>query len=94
MTPLQKDTVEKLLQGFTIANAYRNGYRLRTPQAHVVRKLNEQTFLILKPLLRRHKGLFVINKNAVRQLHGGSWIKKLYKQKALAGPNQLRPNNL
>jgi hypothetical protein len=81
MTDLQKDTIEKLLLGYTIASSGRNGFRLRTQDAIVIRKINPQTFHSLKPLLRRNKDLFVINKNAVRQLHGNSWIKRTYTKK-------------
>lgn len=82
MTPRQKDIVIKLLQGYSIANARRNGYRLRDPQARVVLKINAATFTRLRDLLRKSKGVYVINKNKVRQLHGNSFVKQVYNQAA------------
>lgn len=79
MTSLQKAIVYSLLQGATIYNGRASGYRLRTADGYVISKFYGPTFDALKPLLRRQKnGLFVINKNEVRQLHGKSWVKKQY----------------
>ncbi len=79
MTTLQKDTIIKLLIGYTIAASGANGYRLRSPQAHVCRKISVKTFQRLHSLLRKNKGVFVINKHAVRKLHGKTFIKKEYR---------------
>ena len=81
MTALQKAIVSSLLDGATIANCRASGYRLRTAKGHVIGKFYEPTFFSLKFILRKEKsGLYVIDKNQVRQLHGKSWIKKEYKK--------------
>jgi hypothetical protein len=79
MTELQKDTVTKLLMGYTIAASGKNGFRLRSPEAHPCRKISIKTFQKIKKVLRKQKGLFVVNKNKIRQLHGNTFIKKEYK---------------
>jgi len=81
MTSLQKAIVKNLLEGATIANCKSSGFRLRTHNGSVIAKFYSPTFYSLKKYLRKEKsGLFVINKNEVRQLHGKSWIKKEYKK--------------
>jgi hypothetical protein len=80
MTNVQKDIINKLLQGFTIAGSVNYGYRLRSPEGHVHSKLNPRSFYRLKPILRKTKvGLFVANKSKIRQQHGNSFIKKEYR---------------
>lgn len=79
MTELQKDIVTKLLLGYNIAGNRRYGYRLRSPEHMVCRKFSRKTFDSIKDVLRQHKGLFVVNKTKVRQLHGNSFFKKEYK---------------
>ncbi len=79
MTDLQKEIVAKLLLGYNIAATGANGYRLRSPEQQVCKKVSVKTFQKLRKLLRKTGGVFVINKNKVRQLHGKSWIKKEYK---------------
>lgn len=82
MTPLQKDTVSLLLKGGTIT-AGSNGYRVRNALHQVEWKIKRSTFYTLKYLLRRTSdGLFMINKNEVRKLHGSNWIKAEYKKLA------------
>lgn len=83
MTALQKAIVQSLLEGCNIA-AYRNGnFRLRTRNNCVISKFYESTFDSLRFILRREKnGLYVIDKNAVRQLHGKAWVKREYKKLA------------
>ena len=81
MTGLQKTIIQSLLDGCNSANSKSNGYRLRTAQNNVIAKFYSPTFYSLKNILRREKsGLYVIDKNAIRQLHGKSWIKKEYKK--------------
>lgn len=81
MTSLQKAIINNLLEGATIANCRSSGYRLRTQEGSVISKFYTPTFYSLKKYLRKEKsGLFVINKNEVRQLHGKSWIKREYKK--------------
>jgi hypothetical protein len=86
MTSLQKAIVQSLLDGCNIAT-YRNGnFRLRTANNCVISKFYEPTFDSLKFILRKEKnGLYVIDKKAVRSLHGKTWIKKEYR-KAVAKP--------
>lgn len=82
MTSLQKAIVLSLLDGCNIANSSRDGFRLRTPQAHVISKFYAQTFNSIRPLLRKEKnGLYVLDKRHVRTLHGQAWVKKEYKKK-------------
>lgn len=81
MTHLQKTIVQSLLDGCNIANCKSSGYRLRPAKNNVIAKFYSPTFYSLKKILRKEKsGLYVIDKNAVRQLHGKSWIKKEYKK--------------
>lgn len=80
MTGAQKNIINKLLEGCTIYGS-QHGFRLRDPQSNVIAKVNPRTWRQIKRLCRREKnGLFVIDKRAVRSLHGGSWIKKRYKE--------------
>lgn len=81
MTSLQKAIVQSLLDGCNIANCYQSGYRLRTPQTHVISKFYSKTFDSLKPILRKEKGVYVIDKRTVRSLNGNTWIKKEYRKK-------------
>jgi hypothetical protein len=80
MTDTQKYIITQMLDGCTIYGS-QHGFRLRDEKNNVIGKVNPRTWRQIKRLLRKDaKGLFVINKNAVRALHGGSWIKKLYKE--------------
>jgi hypothetical protein len=79
MTELQQDILSKLLLGYNIVGNEKYGYRLRTPDHQVSAKISYRTFYPLKKLLRKNKGLFVINKSKVRQLHGNCFTKKQYK---------------
>lgn len=79
MTNHQKNVIAVLLKGGSIANTASSGFRLRDEKHCVVAKIRFGSFQTLRKLLRRQKGLYVLNRNAVRQLHGGSWIKKEYK---------------
>lgn len=81
MTATQKFVAEKLLQGCYLVPSPSNWYRLRTPEHIVVKKISEKTFATFKPLLRKRKNFFLLNKNIVRQLHGNHYIKQLYKSK-------------
>lgn len=78
MTSLQKDTITKLLLGYTIAASGASGYRLRDPEANVCRKISVKTFQKLRALLRKKDGLFLVNKSEVRKLHGRTFIKTEY----------------
>lgn len=81
ITASQKAIVLSLLDGANIYDARSSGYRLRTADGCVISKFYSPTFFAIKPLLRKEKnGLYVINKNEVRQLHGKSWIKRQYKK--------------
>ncbi len=78
MTRLQKDTLLLLLKGGSIS-AGSNGFRVRNSQHQVEWKIKSSSFYTLKYLLRKTKaGLFVINKNEVRKLHGSNWVKREY----------------
>ena len=78
MTPMQKFVINCLLEGYNIAAAASSGYRLRNAKHEPVRRLTGTTFQKLKPLLRQQKGLFIIDKNKVRQQHGNSLVNKIY----------------
>lgn len=79
MTDLQKYIVGNLLNGYNITGNEKYGYRLRSPRGEVCRKFYGATFHTIKPLLRNRGGQFLINKTAVRKLHGRAWPKKRYK---------------
>lgn len=80
MTPLQKQIAQELLQGGNIAQCFTSGYRLRDGTHRGIRRFSAPTFSTLKKFLRKEKsGLYVLNKNKVRQERGNSWIKKQYK---------------
>lgn len=82
MTAKQKDIVRKLLDGHSIVGTPRHGFRLRDQKQNVVAKFNYNTFFRIKHLLRKHKSGFVIDKNKVRQQHGNSFEKQLYKKQS------------
>ncbi len=79
MTELQKYIISKLLSGHTLNGDPNHGYRLLSPEKNVSRRIHYSTYNALKPLLRKRGGHFLINKNAVRKLHGKSWVKNQYK---------------
>ncbi len=86
MTALQKTIIQTLFEGGNIA-AYPNyAFRLRDRKNSVVVKFYGNTFQSIKHVLRKQKGLYVINKNAVRKFRKNTWIKKTY--------NQLRNANI
>jgi hypothetical protein len=82
MTELQKFIISKLLLGYNIAGSASYGYRLRSPEQLVCRKFSRKTFRSFSKLLSKRGGVFMINKNKVRQLHGKSWVKQQYKSMA------------
>lgn len=83
MTETQKYIIDMLLDGCTIYGS-QHGFRLRDAQNNVVKKVNPRTWRQIKRLCRKEKsGLFVLDKRAVRSLHGGSWVKKQYKKSQL-----------
>ncbi|MBN8852256.1 MAG: hypothetical protein BGO55_00740 [Sphingobacteriales bacterium 50-39] len=80
MTYNQKLIVSKLFEGCTIAAMGPGQIRLRDPQGAPVLKITDRTFYWLnRNLLRQHKGLFLLNKSKMRQFHGNSFVKRLYK---------------
>lgn len=81
MTKTQRSIMGYLLKGYSIA-AYRTAkYRLRDENNCVVLTMNAATFRAIKPLLRKTPaGLFVADKNRVRQLHGNDLVKRRYKK--------------
>lgn len=85
MTAKQKDIVRKLLVGYNIIGNSAYGFRLRDQGQNVVLKFNYKTFFRIKDLLRKQKDCFVINKSKVRQLHGRSFAKQLYKKHTKKG---------
>lgn len=88
MTSLQKTIVLSLLEGCNIADCKTNGYRLRTRENCVIAKFYEPTFYSLKKFLRKEKnGLYVINKKALRSLHGKTWMKREYKKTSVNNSN-------
>ena len=80
LTATQKQTVELLFEGCNIASCPTGTYRLRDAEHRPKMKLNGRTFNAIYKYLRKEKGLYILNKNAVRQEHGKSWIKQFYKQ--------------
>ncbi len=83
MTPLQKNIITVLLDGGTLAGNQKYGYRVRTATVQPVHKFGYRSFLSIRNLLRKKDGVYYINKNLVRQLHGSCFIKKTYKQKTM-----------
>lgn len=81
MTSHQKTIISKLLSGHHIVS---NPGRilLRDAAGNPVLKVSARTFYFLqRNYLRKQKGLFLVNLNKVRQLHGNSMAKRLYKGK-------------
>ena len=65
-----------LLNDGCISNGYRVLNKSRSPEM----KLSQRAFTHMKDVLRKKGIVYVLNKKAVRQQHGNSLIKKLYKQ--------------
>jgi hypothetical protein len=83
MTPIQKDIMEKLFAGGSIA-AYNGKYRLRDSKHSPVRSFAFSTFHRVRKLLRKHKtGVLVLDKRMVKKLSGHNWVKKYYKEQHL-----------
>lgn len=80
MTNFQKNIVNKLLTGCFIVNSKSSGFRVLTQEKHVCLKFDLDTFYALQQYLRKKKNVYVLNKKAIRSLHGGTWIKKQYKK--------------
>lgn len=80
MTPLQKDIIECLLDGYTITGNAKYGYRLKDKNGNPVTKFSHRTFHALKDYLRSQQGIFVANKKHIRSLSKKYWIKKAYLQ--------------
>ena len=81
MTPSQKKIIHVLLSGGTIAPAGRS-FRLRDIAGRPILNVTGQQIWWLKKweLVRRKKGLFLLDRRTVRQLHGNSFIKRAYKE--------------
>ena len=77
MTQLQRDIIEHLFKGCTIAS-YGNQYRLRDNEVRPVLKFTYKTFRGINVYLRRSPKGFVLDKRIVRQANGNTWIKKYY----------------
>lgn len=84
MTTAQKLLAQKLLEGYYLVPSGPHWFRLRSPDYIIIRKISSKSFQLFKPLLRKKKNFYFINKNEVRRLHGGSYIKQSYKQKKAA----------
>jgi len=82
MTSTQKRIIELLLGGASIYNGMKSGIRLRDTAFNPLIKIHTRTWTWLRceKLVRKHKGLWVIDKRQVRDLHGNSFIKKEYKR--------------
>lgn len=78
MTQLQKEIIEVLFAGGSISKVG-DQYRLRDASVNPIKKFGFNTMFQIKKLCRVHKGVFVLNKTKVRQLHGKSWVKQFYK---------------
>lgn len=82
MTSKQKDIIEHLLQGCTIASLGPSGIRLRTPSGSPIMKISPRSmWWIKRELMRRDRrtGLWVVDKRKVRSLHGNCFAKRIYK---------------
>lgn len=75
-----EETVKLLLEGGSLVASGRNGYRVRDAAHNVRLKVTSALFQDIKPVLRRKGGMFLINKNEVRRLHGNTLLKQWYKQ--------------
>ncbi len=79
MTDLQKKVFKELVAGGTIVVQGSSGYRVRNNNIEPIARLRQKTFNELKSVLRKTNfGTFIINKRAVRSLHGRCWHKKYY----------------
>lgn len=81
MTRNQKFVAEKLFDGYYLVRYGPHWYRLRSPDHIVVRKISNRSFKVFRNVLREKKDRFFLNKSLVRQLHGNTYIKQLYKEK-------------
>jgi hypothetical protein len=82
MTAKQKDIIRKLLDGYTIVGNSAYGFRLRDQKKNVAIKFSYKTFFRIKHPLRKHKDCFLVDKNKMRQMHGSSFAKQLYKKQS------------
>lgn len=57
-----------------------SGYRVLDEQRNPVMRISASTFQNFKELFRKQGIVYLINKNKVRQKHGNSFIKQLYKK--------------
>ncbi len=82
MTSTQKKIIEALLKGATIYNGFGSGIRLRDEAFNPLIKIHMRSWgwMQREGLVRKAKGLWVIDKRQVRTMHGNSFIKKKYKQ--------------
>lgn len=55
------------------------GYRVLDSDRNPITKISEKQFRKSKHLFRKSGIVYVINKSKVRQQHGNSFIKQLYK---------------
>jgi hypothetical protein len=83
MTPLQKKIANLLIEGGSIVGNSKYGYRVRDAQHNVKYKFRFSTFYYFKDLLRPRKGMLVLNRTKVRQLHGNTYLKQLYQKQML-----------
>lgn len=73
--------IEILLAGGSIRAYAGIFHRLCDANGNPIRSFYRRSFEKLLPILRRDKrGCYVLNKSAVRQLHGNHFAKKLYKK--------------
>ena len=73
---LKKIAITTLLNGGMIA--YRS--RVLDKNSNPIVKITENMFNELKPMLRKNKLVYLINKSEVRRQHGNTFIKKQYKK--------------
>lgn len=91
MTKIQKDIIQKLLEGYNVYGNPSYGFRLRSPEMHAHLRFGIRTFYKIRPLLRKSNGVFLINKSKVRQLHGKTFTKRQYKAILKSKPIKCQP---
>jgi hypothetical protein len=88
MTSNQKYIIELLFSGSFITQ-HNGRYRLLDKACNPQLAFTEKTITGFKNLLRKQKGVQVINLKAVRAMRDNCWVKQLYKQQQLKKPKYI-----
>lgn len=79
MTEIQKIALTTLLHNGDVSGNAKYGYRVRDVNHNPVLRISAGHFKKIKNVLRYKKNVWVLNKMAVRRMHGKAWLKQQYK---------------